>query len=52
MRLIIEVRDELHQRLKSQAQAEGRPQAAIVRELIEKYLERADRARKESDGNP
>jgi predicted DNA-binding protein len=48
MRLIIEVRDELHQRLKEQAQAEGRPQSAIVRELIEMYLARAKKAKKES----
>lgn len=52
MRLIIEVRDALHERLKVQAQAEGRPQAAIVRELIERYLEQAEKARKESNGNP
>lgn len=50
MRLIVEVRDELHQRLKTQAQAEGRPQSAIVRELIEMYLEKAEKAQKESHG--
>lgn len=48
MRLIIEVRDELHRRLKAQAQAEGRPQSAIVRELIAVYLAEAEKARKES----
>ena len=51
MRLIVEVRDQLHQRLKTQAQAEGRPQSAIVRELIEQYLEKAEKARKESHGH-
>jgi predicted DNA-binding protein len=51
MRLIVEVRDELHKRLKAQAQAEGRPQSAIVRELISIYLAEAEKARKESNGS-
>lgn len=40
MRLVVEVSDELHQRLRERAVKEGRPLAAIVREVIEKYLKK------------
>jgi len=40
MRMVIEMPDELHARLKKQAHDEDRPLAKIVRELIKEYLEK------------
>lgn len=40
MRMVIEIPDELHARLKRQAHAEDRPLAQIVRELVKEYLEK------------
>jgi len=40
LRLVIEVKEELHERLKERASKEGRTQSAIVRRLIEDYLKK------------
>lgn len=40
MRMVIELPDELHARIKKQARDEDRPLAQIVRELIKEYLEK------------
>jgi|WetSurSiteA1Bulk_404760.scaffolds.fasta_scaffold39427_3 predicted DNA-binding protein len=40
MRMVIEMPDELHARLKKRAHDEDRPLAKIVRELIKEYLEK------------
>jgi predicted DNA-binding protein len=39
MRMVIEVPDDLHAKLKAKAKAEDRPVAKIVRELINEYLD-------------
>lgn len=41
-RVVIEVRDELHERFKEQARKEGRPQVVILREIIEAYLKKKE----------
>ena len=38
MRMVVEVSDELHGRLKKQAKVEGRPLSKVVREMAEDYL--------------
>lgn len=41
--MVVEVSDDLHQRLKKQAKEEGRPLARVVREVLEKYLKKEER---------
>ena len=45
MRMVVEISDELHDRLKAQAKVEGRPFSRIVRQVIEVYLKKEEKKR-------
>lgn len=38
MRMVIEVNEDLHRKLKEKARGEGRPYSHVVRGLIEQYV--------------
>ena len=40
MRMVVEVSEDLHGRLKQQAKSEGKPLAKVVRQMIEEYLKK------------
>ena len=43
MRMVVEISEELHGRLKKKAKTDGRTVVSVLRELIEKYLEKEEK---------